>query len=104
MAEPSNKIHFLECENKLLSAQQHDYKELCKILTQRHLEILKYLNHLKNMVEKIISFSKENVIYTNYYTEKATYETNILKYDKQIQALSDSIQSSQARISGMIIL
>ncbi|KAH9517865.1 hypothetical protein DERF_008484 [Dermatophagoides farinae] len=99
MANVTNKINFLESENKLLMDQQQNYKELCKILTQRHVEILKYLNHLRNMVEKMISVSKENVLYANYYTEKSSYETNILKYDKQIQFLTESIQSSHTRIS-----
>ncbi|OTF74805.1 zinc finger domain-containing protein, partial [Euroglyphus maynei] len=99
MADIVNKINFLESENKLLMDQQQNYKELCKILTQRHVEILKYLSHLRNLVEKIMSLSKENVLYANYHTDKSSYEANILKYDKQIQFLTESIQSSHTRIS-----
>ena len=102
MADVANKINFLESENKLLMDQQQNYKELCKVLTQRHVEILKYLSHLRNLVEKIMSLSKENVVYANYHTDKSAYESNIIKYDKQIQFLTESIQSSHTRISGMI--
>ena len=99
MAEISNKIEYLECENKLLVAQQNNYKELCKVLTDRHVEILKYLNNLKSFVEKGTSISKDSTFAT--YINKSQHENAIIKYDKQIQALTDSIQSSQAKISGM---
>lgn len=99
MAE-MNKVEFLECENKLLLSQQNNYKELCKVLTERHVEILKYLTHLKTYIEKILSISKENVMFTAYLNDKSIHECNIVKYDKQIQILTESIQSSQAQISG----
>ena len=101
MAEMKNKIEFLERENKLLLSQQNNYKELCKILTNRHVEILKYLNHLNTYLEKILSTGKEEVIYNSYISRKSLAESNIVKFDKQIQILTESIQSSKVRISGM---
>ncbi|KAI7693507.1 hypothetical protein SSS_08214 [Sarcoptes scabiei] len=101
----TDRMGLLECENKLLRIQQQNYSDLCKILTQRHLEIMKYLNHLKSIVEKIISStslsstSKEPILIDTYFTEKTTYESQIAKYDQRIKSLAESIQSSQAKIS-----
>lgn len=97
MAEVTKNV---EAENKLLLGQQHNYRQLCSVLTERHLEILNYLNYLQNTIEKI-SMSKENaVVGPNYYSEKCAYESNILTYDKQIQLLTDAVQASQNRICG----
>lgn len=65
-----NKLDYIECENKLLNSQQCNYKELCKILTNRHVEILKYLNHLKTYIEKVLSISNEHVMFTAYLNGK----------------------------------
>ncbi|KAJ6225822.1 hypothetical protein RDWZM_004367 [Blomia tropicalis] len=108
-------------EKRLLLSQNNKYKDLCKLLTERHIEILKYLNYLKINLEKYLTQDKGKCLDTNpidgtnqngsnigddtlqqlnvYLDDKTTFENNIGKYDKQVQQLTESIQSSQAQIS-----
>lgn len=102
----SSRLEFIESENKLLLNQQNNYKELCMVLTERHVEILKYLNYLKKFIGKVISMNTEDSIgiFGTYPTDKLAYEGNIVKLDKQVQSIAESIQCSQAQISGKLSL
>lgn len=100
--EASSKIEYLQRENKLLTGQQNNYKDLCKVLTDRHVEILKYLGHLKEYIDKLL-VAKGGILYNSYQSDKNQHETTILKYDQQIQLLTQTIQTSNEQISGKCV-
>ncbi|XP_017485252.1 PREDICTED: zinc finger protein 235-like [Rhagoletis zephyria] len=85
--------------NKMLLSQQGNYKELLIALTERHVKIRNYLYHMQTYVEKVFTISKENVLFNAYLNDKSVHESNIIKFDKIIHNLTETIQVSQARIS-----
>lgn len=97
--EVPSKIESLQRENKLLMRQQNNYKDLCKVLTERHVEILKYLGNLKEYIDKLL-VTKGGSLYNNYLGNKNQHERTILKFDQQIQLLTQIIQTSNEQISG----
>ena len=95
-----NQWREMEELNKMLLSQQGNYKELLIALTERHVKIRNYLYHMQTYVEKVFTISKENVLFNAYLNDKSVHESNIIKFDKIIHNLTETIQVSQARISG----
>ena len=101
------KVEFLQRENKLLTIQHNHYKELCMILSERHVEMLKYVGQLKTMVEKLFTNCQKSdsdiasVLRTAFYASQHSTESNISEYTLNIQKLSDQIRLTNSSIAGM---